>query len=200
MKHNVFAQELAHVLAQTLALVSVLFAAPAIAAPTTYVIDDTHTQPRFEYNHFGFSNQVHSFNKTHGTITYDPVAKTGSVDITIDPKSVNTGVPLLDEHLQDKDFFDSAKYPEITFKSTVVKFAGNKPVKVYGNLTIKGITKPVVLTVTSFQNGENPIVKKDEIGANAYTRLKRSAFDMGKYAPGVSDEITINLPVEALKK
>lgn len=172
----------------------------ALAAPATYVIDDTHTQPRFEYNHFGFSNQVHSFNKTSGTIIFDPVARSGSVEITIDPKSVNTGVPLLDEHLQDKDFFDSAHYPAITFKSTVVKFAGKKPVKVYGDLTIKGITKPVVLTVTSFRRAENPIVKKEEIGANAYTRLKRSAFDMGKYAPGVSDEITISLPVEALKQ
>ncbi|ANJ68219.1 polyisoprenoid-binding protein [Halothiobacillus diazotrophicus] len=171
----------------------------AQAAPTTYVIDPTHTQPRFEYNHFGFSMQVHSFDKTEGTIIYDPQAKTASVAIRIDPKSINTGYSVLNDKLQDKDFFDSARYPEITFKSTMVKFVGSKPVKVYGNLTIKGITKPVVLTVTSFQHKENPIVKKDEIGANAYTRLKRSDFHMGKYAPGVSDDITINLPVEALK-
>lgn len=172
----------------------------AFAAPSTYVIDDTHTQPRFEYNHFGFSNQLHSFDKTSGTIIYDPVAKTGSVDITIDPKSVNTGFSTLNNILQDKDFFDSAHYPTITFKSTLVKFKGNKPSKVYGNLTIKGITKSVVLTVTSFQHKQNPIVKKDEVGANAYTRVKRSAFNMGKYAPGVSDEVIINLPVEALKQ
>ncbi|WP_322629379.1 YceI family protein [Halothiobacillus sp.] len=191
-------------LVRTQASVLALFLASAstcaFAAPSTYVIDDTHTQPRFEYNHFGFSNQVHSFNKTSGTIIYDPVAKTGSVDITIDPKSVNTGVPLLDKYLQDKDFFDSAQYPTITFKSTRVKFEGKKPVKVYGNLTIKGITKPVTLTVTSFQVMQNPIEKKEEVGANAHTRIKRSEFDMAKYAPGVSDEVTINLPVEALKK
>lgn len=172
----------------------------AMAAPTTYVIDTPHTQPRFEYNHFGFSNQVHSFDKTSGTIIYDPVARTGSVDITIDPKSVNTGMALLNEHLQDKDFFDSAQYPVITFKSTSVKFKGEKPVKVYGNLTIKGITKPVMLTVTSFQNKPNPLFKKDEIGTNAYTRVKRSEFNMGLYAPGVSDEVTINIPVEAMKE
>ncbi len=172
----------------------------AFAAPTTYVIDPSHTQPRFGYNHFGFSDQVHSFDKTSGKIVFDPAAKTGSVDITIDPKSVNTGLALLNEHLQDKEFFDSAKYPVITFKSTSVKFKGDKPVKVYGDLTIKGITKPVTLTVTSFQNMPNPLFKKDEIGANAYTRVKRSEFNMGEYAPGVSDEVTINIPVEAMKE
>ncbi len=172
----------------------------AIAAPATYVVDPTHTQPRFEYNHFGFSTQVHSFDKTTGTVIYDPVAKTGSVEITIETKSVNTGDPLLNKVLQDKDFFDSAQYPNITFKSTSVIFKGKNPVKVMGNLTIKGITHPVTLTVTSFQNKINPIEKKEEVGANAYTHILRSAFNMGLYAPGVSDEVTLNIPLEALKE
>ena len=174
------------------------FAASAFAAPETYVIDPTHTQPRFEYNHFGYSNQVHSFDKTSGTIVYDKADRTGSVDVVIDAKSVNTGYPLLNQHIQDEDFFDTAKYPTITFKSTSVKFDGDKPVSVDGNLTIKGITKPVTLTITSFQAMPHPIMKKDAIGANAVTKIKRTEFNMGKYAPYVSDNVTLEIPIEAV--
>ena len=181
-----------------LALAFASVAASAFAAPETYVIDPTHTQPRFEYNHFGYSNQVHSFDKTSGTIVYDKAAKTGSVDVTIDAKSVNTGYPLLNQHIQDEDFFDTAKYPTITFKSTAVKFDGDKPVSVDGNLTIKGVTKPVTLTVTSFQAMPHPIMKKDAIGANAVTKIKRTEFNMGKYAPYVSDDVTLEIPMEAV--
>jgi len=170
-------------LALVLALASI--AGHALAAPQTYAIDPTHTQPRFEYNHFGYSNQMHSFDKTSGTIVYDKAAKTGSVDVTIDAKSVNTGYPLFNEHIQDEDFFNTAKYPTITFKSTAVKFDGDKPVSVDGNLTIKGVTKPVTLTLTSFQAMPHPIMKKDAIGANAVTKIKRTEFNMGKYAPYV---------------
>ncbi|WP_324780823.1 YceI family protein [Thiobacillus sedimenti] len=181
-----------------LALAFASFAATAFAAPVTYVIDPTHTQPRFEYNHFGYSNQVHSFDKTSGTIVYDAQAKTGSVDVTIDATSVNTGYALLNQHIQDEDFFDTAKYPTITFKSTAVKFQGDKVVAVDGNLTIKGVTKPVTLTVTSFQAMPHPIMKKDAIGANAVTHIKRTEFNMGKYAPYVSDDVTLEIPVEAV--
>ncbi|MBS0312507.1 MAG: polyisoprenoid-binding protein, partial [Proteobacteria bacterium] len=96
------------------------------------------------------------------------------------------------------DFFDTAKYPTITFKSTSVKFDGDKPVSVDGNLTIKGITKPVTLTVTSFQAMPHPIMKKDAIGANAVTKIKRTEFNMGKYAPYVSDDVTLEIPMEAV--
>ncbi|MBN8767116.1 MAG: polyisoprenoid-binding protein [Thiobacillus sp. SCN 64-317] len=183
-------------LALVLALASI--AGSALAAPQTYAIDPTHTQPRFEYNHFGYSNQMHSFDKTSGTIVYDKAAKTGSVDVTIDAKSVNTGYPLFNEHIQDEDFFNTAKYPTITFKSTAVKFDGDKPVSVDGNLTIKGVTKPVTLTLTSFQAMPHPIMKKDAIGANAVTRIKRTEFNMGKYAPYVSDDVILQIPLEAV--
>lgn len=185
-------------LAIALALVSI--AASAFAAPETFNIDPTHTAPRFEYSHFGFSNQLHRFDKTSGKIVYDSAAKTGSVDITIDAKSVNTGYALLNEHIQGEDFFDTAKYPSITFKSTSVKFEGDKPVAVEGNLTVKGITKPVTLTVTSFQAMPHPMLKKDAIGANAVAKIKRTEFNMGKYAPYVSDDVTLIIGVEAIKE
>ena len=175
-------------------------AAPVFAAPETYVVEPNHTYPRFEYNHLGYSNQIQRFNKTSGTIVYDKVAKTGSVDITIDAKSVDTGYALFDQHIQGEDYFDTAQYPTITFKSTAVKFEGDKPVTIEGNLTVKGITKPVTLNVTSFHAMPHPMVKKDAIGANAVTKIKRSEFNAGKNAPYVSDEVTLTIAVEAIKQ
>ena len=183
-----------------LALALSSFAAAAFAAADTYVLDPAHTAPRFEYNHLGYSNQVHSFDKTSGSITLDRAAKTASVDVSIDAKSVNTGFALFNEHIQGEDYFSTAKYPTITFKSTAVKFDGDKPVAVEGNLTIKGVTKVVTLTVTSFQALPHPMLKKDAIGANAVTHIKRSDFNMGKNAPYVSDEVTLSISVEAIKQ
>lgn len=172
----------------------------AFAASETYIIEGTHTMPRFEYSHFGYSTQVSRFDKTSGTITLDRAAKTGSVDVVIDAKSVNTGYPLFNEHIQGEDFFDTAKYPTITFKSKALKFDGDKLASVDGDLTIKGVTKPVTLTVTSFHCMPHPMRKKDACGANATTKIKRSEFNAGKHAPYVSDEVTLTIPVEAVKE
>jgi polyisoprenoid-binding protein YceI len=122
------------------------------------------------------------------------------VDVTIDATSVNTGYALFNQHIQAEDYFDTAKFPTITFKSTKVKFEGGKPVAVDGNLTIKGVTKPVTLTVTSFHAMPHPMVKKDAIGANATTKVKRSDFNMGKNVPYVSDEVSLTIAVEAIKE
>lgn len=175
-------------------------AAPVFAAPETYGIEGTHTYPRFSYSHFGYSIQLSRFNKTTGTIVFDKAAKTGSVDIVIDTQSVDTGYATFDEHIQGEDFLDTAKYPTATFKSTKVVFEGDKPVAVEGNLTLKGVTKPVTLTLTSFQAMPHPMMKKDAIGANAYTIVKRSEFNAGKHAPYVGDEVRIDIAVEAIKQ
>jgi polyisoprenoid-binding protein YceI len=187
---------------KTIALVATLsaFSAAAIAAPETFNIDAGHTAPRFEYTHFGYSNQQHRFDKTSGKIVLDRAAHTGSVDVTIDTTSVNTGLALFNGHIQGADYFDTAKYPTITFKSSKVKFDGDKPVAVEGDLTIKGVTKPVTLTVTHFHSMPHPMLKKDAIGANASTKVKRSEFNMGKFAPAVSDEVTLTIAVEAIKE
>ncbi len=174
--------------------------AAAFAAPETYNIDPTHTFPRFEYNHFGYSNQQHRFDRTSGKIILDRAAKTGSVDVTIDAKSVNTGYALFNGHIQGEDYFNTEKYPAITFKSTAVKFDGDKPVAVDGNLTIKGVTKPVTLIVTNFHSMPHPMLKKDALGANAVAKVKRSEFNMGKNVPYVGDEVTLNIAVEAIKE
>jgi polyisoprenoid-binding protein YceI len=171
----------------------------SFAASETFDIDSTHTAPRFEYNHMGFSTQLHRFDKTSGKITLDRAAKTAAVDVSIDAKSVNTGWDVFNGHLQGEDFFNVAKYPTITYKSSAVKFDGDKPASIEGNLTIKGITKPVTLTVTNYVLQPNGMVKRDAIGAVAVAKIKRSDFGLAAYVPYVSDEVTLTLVVEAIK-
>ena len=176
------------------------FSGAALAAPETYVIDGTHTLPRFSYNHLGFSNQLSRFDKTSGKIVLDRQAKTGSVEVIVDTTSVDTGYPLFNEHIQGEDFLDTAKYPTMTFNSNKLKFEGENLVAVDGTLTLKGVSKQVELTVTSFHCMPHPMLKKDACGANATTVIKRTDFNMGKYAPHVGDEVTITIPVEATKE
>lgn len=175
-------------------------AATAFAAPEVFNLDSTHSFPRFSYSHLGYSIQMSHFDKATGTVTFDKAAKTAAVDIVIDTKSVNTGSTTFNEHIQNEDFLDTAKYPTATFKSTKVIFDGDKPAKIEGNLTLKGITKPVTLTVTSFQAMPHPMLKRDAIGANATTKVKRTDFNMGKNAPYVGDEVTIDISLEAIKQ
>lgn len=174
--------------------------APALAAPETYKLDAGHTFPRFSYSHFGFSTQLSRFNKTTGTVTLDRAARTGAVDITIDTASVDTGFAVFDEHIQAEDFLDTAKHPTATFKSSKVVFSGDTPTAVEGVLTLKGVSRPVTLKVTSFQAMPHPILKKDAIGANATVTVKRTDFNMGKYAPHVGDDVTIDVAVEAIRE
>jgi len=174
------------------------FAVSAQAAPSTYNIDNSHTYPHFTYSHLGYSIQTHKFDKTSGKVVMDFDAKTGSVDVTIDATSVNTGYALFNEHLRGEDYFDTAKYPVITFKSSSMKFKGNQPASLTGDLTIKGVTKPVTLEVTHFKCMPHPMLKAPACGANATAKVKRSDFNMGKNTPFVSDEVTLTLAIEAV--
>jgi polyisoprenoid-binding protein YceI len=176
------------------------FATAAQAAPVTFVIDNSHTYPHFSYNHLGFSNQTHKFDKTSGKVVLDRAAKTGSVVVTIDATSINTGFALFNEHIQAADYFDTAKYPKITFISDKMAFNGDQPVSLVGDLTIKGVTKPVTLAITHFKCQPHPMLKVEACGANATTQIKRSEFNMGKNAPYVSDEVSLTLAIEAVKE
>lgn len=173
-------------------------ALPALAAPQTYVVDGKHTFPRFSYSHLGLSTQLSRFNNTSGTIVLDREARTGAVDIVIDMTSVDTGYETFNEHIQGEDFLDTANHPTATFKSSLVVFDGDTPVAVDGELTIKGVTQPVTLQLSSFTAMAHPMLKKDAIGADASVTVKRSAFNAGKFAPNVGDEVTIDIAVEAI--
>lgn len=179
-------------------LLAIASTAPAFAAPETFALDGNHSFPRFSYSHFGLSTQLSRFNKTTGTLTLDKAAKTGAVDVVIDMKSVDTGSTLFNSHIQGEDFLDTAKFPTATFKSTKVVFDGDKPTSIEGNLTIKGVTKPVTLKVGNYLNMAHPMLKRDAIGADASVTVKRTEFNAGKYAPYVGDDVTITIAVEAI--
>lgn len=181
-------------------MIAATLSSAAFAAPETYMIEPSHSMPRFEYSHFGYSLQLSRFDKVSGSITLDRARKTGSVDVTIDAKSVNTGSALFNEHIQAADYFDTGMFPTLTYKSSKVKFDGDKVVAVEGELTAKGVTKPVTLTVNSFLCMPHPMMKKDACGATATAKIKRSDFNMGKNVPYVGDEVTLTIPVEAIKQ
>ena len=130
----------------------------------------------------------------------DRAAKAGAAIVTIDATSVNTGHAVFNEHLQAADFFDTAKYPTITFKSDKMAFRGDQPVSLVGDLTIKGVTKQVTLDITHFKCQPHPMLKVEACGANATTQVKRSEFNMGKNVPFVSDEVTLTLAIEAVRE
>jgi polyisoprenoid-binding protein YceI len=151
------------------------------------------------WSHFGFSNPIAHFGQVDGSITYDPAKPSASsVEVTIPLAGLNSHVAAFDEHLRSEDFFDAAKYPTITFKSTKVEAAGDKKLKVSGDLTVHGVTKPVVLDVTINKVGEQPMAKRAAAGFDASTTIKRSDFGIAKYVPNVSDEVTIHITTEAI--
>src|ERR1700688_2028341 len=117
-------------------VLSLALATAAFGAPATYTSEPNHTFVRFSYNHLGFSTQESRFNTVKATVTYDPAAKTGSVDVVIDSKSVDTGSDLFNGHIQGPDYLDPAQFGTATFKSTSIKFDGDKPVSMEGNLTV----------------------------------------------------------------
>jgi polyisoprenoid-binding protein YceI len=174
-------------------------AIPAAAADT-YVIDPHHTFARFDYDHWGYTTVGGRFDKTSGKVTIDTVAQAGSARIVIDAASVSAGPAEFNEHLRSPDFFDAKRYPEITFDSDQFRFQDGKLLALEGRLTIKGITRPVRLDISHFVCKRHPMFKKDYCGANASTKIKRSDFGAGKYAPFVSDDVTINISLEAAKE
>ena len=176
-----------------------LASAPAFA--TQYTLDPGHTQTVFSWSHFGYSNPTAQFGKVEGTLDFDPAdpAK-AKVKVTIDVASINSNVPKLDEHLLNADFFDVAKYPQATFTSTrVEKGASVDKLKVTGDLTLHGVTKPVVLDVKVNKVADHPMWKAPVAGFDATTTLKRTDFGISKYAPMVSDDITIHITTEAIE-
>ncbi|PZQ10729.1 MAG: polyisoprenoid-binding protein [Rhodanobacter denitrificans] len=183
------------VLASVLALVS----AGAYAAPITYKLDPTHTDVLFTWNHLGFSNPTGHFGQIEGTLVYDEADPTrSSVEATLPLAGLDTHVTKLDEHLKKDEFLDAAKYPTITFKSTKVETAGSGKLKVTGDLTLRGVTKPVVLDVKLNGAGPHPMKKVPAIGFDATTTIKRSEFGIGAYVPNISDELKVSITTEAL--
>jgi polyisoprenoid-binding protein YceI len=174
----------------------------AHATEETYVIEPVHSQPMFDVQHMmGFSTQHGSFSKVNGKVTLDRAAKNGSIDVTIDTNSIRSFNEKLDTVLKGEDYFDVAKYPTMTFKSSKLAFDGDRLVGADGELTMLGVTKPVSLKVVNFMCGDNPFNKKPMCGAEATTTIKRSEWGMKSGIPkSSSDDVRLTLPIEAYRE
>ena len=181
------------------ALLGSLTIGAAVAAPVPYKIDPRHTFPTFQVSHMGFSLQLGRFDKTSGALTIDLAAKTGTVDVTIETASINMGFDTWNKNVDDR-YLHSAEFPTMTFKSSKLRFKGDKLVAVDGALTLLGVTKPVKLAVDIFKCAPSPLTKKDVCGAHATTVIKRSEYGMMANLPDIGDEIKIAFGVEAIKE
>ncbi|CAB3779466.1 Protein YceI [Pararobbsia alpina] len=181
--------------------VAALLAGSAMAAPVTYNLDPKHTYPSFAADHFGgVSIWRGKFTNSSGVVTLDLAAKTGTVDVTIDTASVDTGNAPLDKHLKTDEFFDVAKFPTATYKGTSIRFNGDTPAEVVGTFTLHGVTKPLNLKIDSFKCFMNPMLKREVCGAEASAQFDRADFGMdfgAKYGFKMATQLQIQ--VEGIK-
>ena len=173
---------------------------PAIAAPDNYTIDPTHTYPSLEFSHMGLSVWRGKFNKSSGKIVLDRAAKSGTVEVTIDVSSINFGLAAMDEKARSDDFFDTAKFPTATYKGKL-KFVGDAPKAVEGQITIRGVTRPAMLSINIFNCMPHPMLKKVVCGADAEGELNWSEYGMkmSQYGRGDAGKVHLRIQVEAIK-
>jgi polyisoprenoid-binding protein YceI len=176
-------------------------AVSAAMAADVYTIEPNHTFPSFEADHMGISVWRGKFTKTSGTVTLDRAAHTGSVDISIDPASIQFGMPALDKHVTGTDagMLEVAKFPTAGYKGQIV-FTGDVPTAIDGELTLHGETHPVKLVINSFKCIQHPMMKREVCGADATGEFKRSDFGVSYGTPRFSPVVKLQIQVEALKQ
>jgi polyisoprenoid-binding protein YceI len=181
-------------------LAAILFALPlAVAAQAeTYKLDPYHTIPHFSLEYWGYGTIIGRFDKASGTFPIDRAAKKGGLEFAIEAASLTTGdgdkgarPRSRDEHLRSPDFFNVAEFPRIAFKSTNVKFSGDAPAEVEGQVTLLGTTKPLTFKIDRWVCKDHPVYKKPTCGGNASAVLKRSEFGMKYAVPNISDEVRL---------
>lgn len=172
------------------------------AAPVNYLIDSSHTYPSFEADHAGgLSLWRGKFNKSKGTVTLDREAKTGTVDLQIEASSIDFGHDKMNSEAMSEKMFSVEKFPLIQYKGTSMRFEGDKPVEVQGQLTLKGVTKPVNLKLTSFKCQPHAMLKREVCGANGEASFNRGDFGID-YAldRGFFADVKILISVEAIRQ
>ncbi len=193
---------------QRLTLGALALALPlaASAAPESYTLDPYHTYPHFAVDHLGVSTLWGRFDRSSGKFTIDRAAKKGTLELTVQTASVSTGdndkgarPRSLDEHLKSADFFNVAEFPRMTFKASDVKFGGDSPAEVSGELTLLGVTRPLTLKIERWVCKDHPFSKKPMCGGNASGSLKRTDFGMKYGVPAVGDEIRLYVEFEGYK-
>lgn len=183
-------------------LLAAALAMPAslVAAADEYVLDSSHSQVVFSYNHLGFSTTFGMFSGFEGNITFDQDApEKSSVTVSMPTKSMFTGWEKRDAHFMSPDFFGAQDGDMVTFTSTSIDVTGDNTAKITGDLTLNGMTKPVVLDAKMNRMAQHPMAGKDWVGFDATTTLVRSDFGLGKFAPHVGDEVAVQISIEAMK-
>jgi len=184
------------------AAVLTLITGSALAAPVTYDVDPSHTYPSFAADHMGgLSVWRGKFDKSSGTIVLDKDKGSGTVDITVDTGSIDFGQEKLNEHAKGAEMFDVAKYPTATYKGKLVHFKDGAPTEVEGELTLKGVTKPLTLKINQFLCKPNPMTKKETCGADASGTFNRKDYGLSYgEAYGFKMEVTLAIQVEAVRQ
>ncbi|QUJ77390.1 YceI family protein [Sulfitobacter albidus] len=167
-------------------------------AADKYTLDSSHSQVVFSYNHLGFSTTYGMFSGFEGEIMFDAEnPEASSVSVSMPTKSMFTGWEQREAHFMSDDFFGATDEDVITFTSTGIEVTGDNTAKITGDLTMNDVTKSVVLDATLNQAGDNPMAGKPWLGFDATTTLLRSDFNVGKFAPNVSDEVEVQISLEA---
>lgn len=171
----------------------------ASAEPVKFTVDPAHTFPAFEIDHLAFSKHRGRFNRSRGTVILDREAGRGEVEILIDANSIDTGDETLEKVLKSDSFFDVEKFPELRYQASQLDFAGDRLIAAHGTLTMKGLGRPLSLTIDQFHCGRQFLRPGLICGANATGRLLRSEFGIDKYISfGIGDEVRLSIQVEAI--
>lgn len=165
----------------------------------TYSVEPTHTAATWAIPHLGISIIRGRFDKTSGKIALDQIGRSGTVEINIDPASINAGNHKFEEHLRSKDFFNVEQFPKVTYQGRLTKFDGDNPTEVEGELTLLGQTRPVTLKIVSFKCRAHPLFKREVCGADASTSIDRTQFGMNSSVLFTSARVDLMLQIEALK-
>ncbi|CAA7627390.1 YceI family protein [Magnetospirillum sp. SS-4] len=174
---------------------------PAKAEGGQFQVDKTHAKIIFAFNHLGFSTSYGLFSDFDATLSFDPKAPAQSaLAVSINMDGIVTTVPKFDAHLKSPDLFDTAKFPTASFKSTAIEVTGPATGRITGELSLRGVTRTVVLDATFNGAGIHPMNKKYIAGFNASTRLKRSDFGLTYGLPVVGDEVTLTISAEFIRQ
>ena len=181
---------------------ALLASAPAGAkSPEKYIFDPVHTQILFQADHVGFSHPHGRFDKFSGGFTFDPAhPEASSISVTVDTGSVDMASGLWNTAMKGADFLDASKFPAMTFKSTKIEKTGEKTGRVTGDLTLRGVTKPVTLDVVYNRSGTQPYNKNYIAGFSATGRIKRSDFGMTWGLPAIGDDVSLDIQVEGIRQ
>ncbi|PCH67176.1 MAG: hypothetical protein COC12_11900 [Rhodobacteraceae bacterium] len=200
MKSTILAPVLATLRTSAMTAALTTLASGAFAEPVKYVLDPSHSQVVFNYNHLGFSNTVGMFSGFEGEIQFDQQdpAKS-SVSVSFPVRSMLTGWEARFQHFMSDDFFGADDTEVVTFTSTSIELTGDKTANITGDLTLNGVTKSVVLDAVLNQVGMHPVQNQPWAGFSATTMLVRSDYGLGAFAPYVGDEVTLNISIEAMK-